>query len=248
MTGEFERLKEFGIKASSEGDKVKFAWATSSGELREITVKNNNDIVQDTLKAIWNEKYKGAMDERSNTYAGLASNMADSFNKALRTIAEESGAFDGIKYAIKEVSVWLSKITKEDVRDFISNIKTAAKEVGFFVTAFIALRGMTFLSTISATLGSMLSTIRLMTIAQTAFNLAAKANPYMIIAGAVTAVAGAFGFFGDEAEKGAKKATDGLKETADTAKETEKTTKGAAIGMTKAEAEAAAEIEKKQKS
>ncbi len=251
MTGEYERLKEFGIKSSSEGDKVKFAWATASGELREITVKNNADIVQDTLKTIWNEKYKGAMDERSKTFEGLASNLADNVNKALRTIAEESGAFDGIKNGITEVSAYLGSLTKDDIREFTEGVKTATKAAAALVEVFAVYKTsgwlLTGLSFVIDNYKQIATAIRAAAAAQVTLNLAMKANPVMLAAGVIATAVTAFTFMGDEAEKSGDKATKAMDKTAEAAKEAEKTVKGSAIGKTKAEAEAAAEIEKNTK-
>ncbi|MCK5743629.1 MAG: hypothetical protein KAH30_02740, partial [Caldisericia bacterium] len=79
VTGENERLKEFGIKASKTGETIKYAWADSSGKMRDVVVKNNKDIIQSTLTAIFNEKYVGAMDAQSATWAGMMSNSSDAW-------------------------------------------------------------------------------------------------------------------------------------------------------------------------
>jgi len=77
VTGENERLKEFGIKASKEGDTITYAWSDSSGKARNIVIENNKDIIQSTLNAIFNEKYIGAMDAQSKTWDGMMSNLSD---------------------------------------------------------------------------------------------------------------------------------------------------------------------------
>lgn len=70
-TGEFERLKEFGIKAKSEGDKVSF---TFRGVTTQIG-KNAAEIEQ-YLIALGENEFAGAMNERTKTLGGALSNLA----------------------------------------------------------------------------------------------------------------------------------------------------------------------------
>lgn len=82
-TGEFERLKEFGIKASSQGDKVKF---TFQGVTKEVG-KNSADI-QAYLMAIGNTNFAGAMDKQSKTFNGAMSNLSDTWDQTLAKIGD----------------------------------------------------------------------------------------------------------------------------------------------------------------
>ena len=89
-TGEFERLKEFGIKASSEGDRVRL---TFRGVTKEIG-KNAAEIEQ-YLIAIGQNEFAGAMEERMATVGGQLSNLGDLWNQLFRTISEQ-GAGEAI--------------------------------------------------------------------------------------------------------------------------------------------------------
>lgn len=97
-TGEFERLKEFGIKASQEGDRVKL---TFQGVTTEIG--NNASEITRYLEDIGNVQFAGAMARQMDTLGGAASNLGDNFDTLLRTIGEK-GANDGLAEAINEVS------------------------------------------------------------------------------------------------------------------------------------------------
>jgi len=92
QTGEFERLKEFGIKAIqitkanatrmgaslTDVGKTALAFTDKMGkEAFKIIDRNNRKQVTSTIQAIWNEKYKGAMEERSKTLSGLMNNLGD---------------------------------------------------------------------------------------------------------------------------------------------------------------------------
>lgn len=96
VTGENERLKEFGIKASQSGQKVAYSWADSSGKMRNISIANNKDIIQSTLTAIFNEKYVGAMEAQSKTWKGMMSNIEDSWTIFKKDVMNE-GLFTYIK-------------------------------------------------------------------------------------------------------------------------------------------------------
>ena len=82
-TGEFERLKEFGIKASSEGDRVKF---TFRGVTTEIG-KNAAEI-EGYLMSIGENEFGGAMSARMETVGGQISNLGDLWDQLFRTISE----------------------------------------------------------------------------------------------------------------------------------------------------------------
>lgn len=95
QTGEFERLKEFGIRASKEGDKVKF---TFKG------VQTQTDFTADAI-----QKYvlglgdavgvSGSMAAISNTVGGQISNLDDSFDSLFNTIG--SGNTGAISTSIR---------------------------------------------------------------------------------------------------------------------------------------------------
>ena len=61
-TGEYERLKELGVKATVEGDKVKFAYMKNGKQMVAEADRNNSEMITSTLAAIWNDKYQGAME------------------------------------------------------------------------------------------------------------------------------------------------------------------------------------------
>jgi phage tail tape-measure protein len=103
QTGEFERLKEFGIKAiqitKSNAKKMgasleqvgqtALAFTDKMGkETYKIIDRNNREMITSTLMAIWNDKYAGAMEERSKTLAGMFSNLGDLWTEFRAKIAD----------------------------------------------------------------------------------------------------------------------------------------------------------------
>lgn len=82
-TGEFERLKEFGIKSKQEGDKVKF---TFQGVTTEVS-KNAADI-EKYLQGIGNNQFAGAMERQTATLAGAWAGLTDQIFLAFAAIGE----------------------------------------------------------------------------------------------------------------------------------------------------------------
>lgn len=97
VTGENERLKEFGIKAFTKGNKTRFEFTDKEGNQQfKIVDKNNRAMVQSTLQAIWNEKYEGSMERLSKTWIGMTSNISDQWTRFVQKVMG-SGLFDWMK-------------------------------------------------------------------------------------------------------------------------------------------------------
>lgn len=87
QTGEFERLKEFGIKASKSGDKVTLSF---KGVTKEV--KNNESAIRDALMQYGQMTgVAGSMEAISQTLGGKISNLGDQWNSFLVAVGGESG-------------------------------------------------------------------------------------------------------------------------------------------------------------
>lgn len=76
MTGEFERLKEFGIRASKEGDKVRF---TFKGVTTEVQFSDN--AIKDYIYSLGQlQGVQGSMATQMQELTGLSSNMKDAMD------------------------------------------------------------------------------------------------------------------------------------------------------------------------
>lgn len=104
-TGEFERLKEFGIKSSSEGDRVKF---TFRGVTTEIG-KNAAEIEQ-YLMALGENEFAGAMQNRMDSLDGAIAGLGDSWDALWLTISQQ-GIGDLITDAVNMASAALEELT-----------------------------------------------------------------------------------------------------------------------------------------
>ena len=81
--GEFERLKEFGIKANTEGDKIKLTF----GGVTQTIGKNSEEIL-DYLEQLGNAKFAGAIERQAKTLNGAFSNLGDSLDALSVSIGE----------------------------------------------------------------------------------------------------------------------------------------------------------------
>jgi hypothetical protein len=81
-TAEFERLKEFGIRAKNQGDTVAFTFRGIT-----TTVRNSAAEIEGYLRGLGESEFAGAMTERANSLDGALSNLADSWDNLFRTIA-----------------------------------------------------------------------------------------------------------------------------------------------------------------
>ena len=71
-TGEFERLKEFGIKAKSQGDNVSLTFRGTT-----TTIKKDAESIQEYLLGIGETDFAGAMSMQMKTLGGQLSNLED---------------------------------------------------------------------------------------------------------------------------------------------------------------------------
>jgi len=102
MTGENERLKEFGIKAKVQGDEITYNWVDASGRARTSVTQNNAKMIESTLTAIWNEKYAGGMERLATTWEGMSSNMSDQWTLFKKNIGD-AGVFESSKGVLADL-------------------------------------------------------------------------------------------------------------------------------------------------
>src|SRR5690606_14799481 len=75
VTGENERLKEFGIKTKVQGDQITYNWNENGKEMSKTVRKSGPEIIA-ALTDIFG-RFDGAMDKLSKTQAGILSNLGD---------------------------------------------------------------------------------------------------------------------------------------------------------------------------
>ena len=110
QTGEFERLKEFGIRASKQGDEVKFTFKEV-----ETQVDFTADSIRDYVLSLGDaEGVSGAMNAISKTLGGQLSNLGDAFDDLKDALGTElQGAMSGSLSLLQKMTSTIA----ENLRD-----------------------------------------------------------------------------------------------------------------------------------
>lgn len=202
QVGEFERLKEFGIRAEKNGDRVKFTFRGMSQEV-DFTA----DSIQQYLLSLGQmEGVQGAMDKIMATAAGGLSNYRDAVTRLKLTIGLEllpqlTGMIEAgqrtVKWLIDAVK-WVS-LNREQVGSWVKVLGIAAGAILGIVVAvrtFSAVSAM--LTAIRASWVALTGAINLGKIAMIAFNLISSLNPFGILIIAIAGVITYLGVFTDK--------------------------------------------------
>jgi hypothetical protein len=126
QTGEFERLKEFGVRASKEGDKVSFTFKGVKTQV-DFTSQSIREYILSLGKI---EGVAGGMEAQSKTLGGGLSNLGDAFENLKLKIgqaAEGGGLFstilDGIAWGIKKVTTLFEDADIKTQIDYLKALK-----------------------------------------------------------------------------------------------------------------------------
>lgn len=138
-TGEFERLKEFGIRASSAGDQVTFSW-TKNGESLQRTVKKNSEEIRAFLLETMGDRFGGAMDEQSRTWRGMMSNLGDSWVDFQRRVGDQ-GFFETVKSGLQSLLDTIARLDADGTLDEWASAVSSALTSAYNAIVFLAERG-----------------------------------------------------------------------------------------------------------
>jgi len=111
--GEFERLKEFGIRASKEGNKL----TLSMGDYTK-TINNDSASILAALQEIGQLKFAGGAIRQAETLGGSITNLRDSFDAFLYAIGE-AGFAGELSKAVRILTSMISG--NDDLAKSISN-------------------------------------------------------------------------------------------------------------------------------
>lgn len=103
--GEFLTLRQFGIKARTEAEGIRFIFRGTS-----TLVKNDAKAIEDYFITLGESKFAGAMAEKMNTLDGAISNLGDAWDVLFATIGK-SGAADLIKDGILAATSAITELT-----------------------------------------------------------------------------------------------------------------------------------------
>lgn len=221
QTGQFERLKEFGIKASANGDKVTFSFKE-----QQTTVDNTNSAIQKYILSLGDLKgVAGANAKISDSLTGQISNLEDKLAMMFNTIGT---ANKGVLYETVGLGSTLIENYEAIGKVILSmvGIYGTYKTAVFAVNAVNALQKEIAVQQMLANIGNTGATITLTTAqgleavaasaasrAQAALNATMLANPYVATAVAVAALAAGVYYLATRTTE-AEKAHESLNKTA----------------------------------
>jgi len=193
MTGEFERLKEFGIKTKATAEEVTFTWVQNGKQMAK-TVKNTGVEIQNALLEIWGQRFKDGMLKQMKTFRGVLSNFFDNLTNAINDFMEKSGLFDALKKFFSSLNKELTSLFSEKkftefskkIGKVLKDVAGTLKEILSLVSPLVKLAG-----NIIATAGpEILKMLLYMKLLSSAFNLlsAAVKGTGLKLAGFVTTV------------------------------------------------------------
>ena len=153
---EFERLKEFGIRASKSGDQV-----TLSFKGQEVQVKNTEDAIRNAILTFGElEGVQGTTAKIAETLQGRLSNLQDAFSNFLNTLGNSGGlgdaaggVFSVLKDVLDEVTFSLSdaatkaKTLTDDFLDQKSKVEDLESTLNPLLTQYDELTGKSELTT-----------------------------------------------------------------------------------------------------
>ena len=122
QTGEFERLKEFGIKASAQGDVVQFTFKGITTE-----VAKSDKAIQEYILSLGNlEGVSGSMEAIAATTGGAISNLEDNITQLFKNIGDSSSGF--INWFVKDLNNVISSLRNMgEIMELLNPFKTLAE-------------------------------------------------------------------------------------------------------------------------
>ncbi|SMH35744.1 tape measure protein [Maritimibacter sp. HL-12] len=130
VTGENERLKEFGIKAAKVGDYIEYAYTLDGQSKTMRALASDRAAIEATLTEIFDAKFAGSMENLSNTFDGMLSNVADHWAKFQRMIMA-SGAFEFLKGELRALLDLLDEMAAD------GRLQAMAEVVGDHILAVL---------------------------------------------------------------------------------------------------------------
>jgi len=132
-TGEFERLKEFGIKAKSEGENVTFMFQGV-----KTTVGKNSKEIEQYLKFVGNVKFAGGIEAQSKSVKGMLSTLRDGVVMTASKIGTTllprlKELFNQVSPVIDRISAWVSRNPR--LTETILKAAAAAMALSFAIAA-----------------------------------------------------------------------------------------------------------------
>lgn len=156
-TGEFERLKEFGIIARSEADQVSIRF----GEFA-TTVQKDSASIMAALSEIGQNEFGGAMEEQMNTLEGAFSQLGQAATEMAIQIGEgglndavidTANSFTDLINGNDELARKMGAFTGDIVRLAVPAFQALANNIDLVVAGFAGLAAFKFLAVFNPLIG-----------------------------------------------------------------------------------------------
>lgn len=112
VTGENERLKEFGIRAAVKGNEIAYSYTVNGQKKIAKALASDPGGIQKTLQKIMSDRFSGAMDKLSSTWDGMLSNMGDIWVQFQLAIMN-AGLFDWMKSKLELVLSTINRMAED---------------------------------------------------------------------------------------------------------------------------------------
>lgn len=151
-TFEFERLKEFGIKAKQVGENVELTFRGQT-----TTIKKSSEEIEGYLQRLGNVEFAGAATRQMETLDGKISNLGEAWDGLFRTINDQGAGeliADSVTIATDAIQTLNDLLASGALQQRIENIGTAFSEafyIGDMAEAFLLTWGETLDATEYAT-------------------------------------------------------------------------------------------------
>lgn len=202
---QFERLREFGITASQQGDQVAFTFQGVT-----TTIRKNAADIETYLRGIGDVQFGGAMAEQVNTLGGALSNLGDNVTTLLAEIGEGGfgEAVADLSRKIADLAAGSSNLAREiggalgvAVRTFTDIAMFAARnlrEIGAAIAAIIAYKVTVVFIGMGVALADLVTKLVAARAAFVTLGAVIAANPIGLIATAIGVAVAALIIFRDK--------------------------------------------------
>lgn len=176
-TFEFERLKEFGIKANQQGNKVTFTFRGV-----KTTIRKEGAEIEEYLKRIGNIEFAGGMEKQAATIGGAFSNMQDSISTALDIVGTDIARSLDLNEKVRAFSDTINSLAEGfnklpvPVKDFAINLGVGVALVGPLISG------------VGQLIIGMAVMVALAPQIATGFALITAAAPWLLLAGVVVGI------------------------------------------------------------
>lgn len=135
VTGENERLKEFGIRAAVKGNEIAYSYTVNGQKKIAKALASDPGGIQKVLQKIMSDRFSGAMDKLSRTWGGMISNLGDLWMQFQLAIMN-AGLFDWMKSKLELVLETVNRMADDGtlhqwasyISDRLVTVLTAAWE------------------------------------------------------------------------------------------------------------------------